>query len=73
MTEIGFSILRHKDRTPVLARCDRCQLKFLTPVGMISDPQAAHDYLWKKYHDHHCSAIAQRSKGQAAKLPEARY
>jgi hypothetical protein len=52
--EIGFSVLKYRENTPVLAVCTRCQLKFLTPAGMMKDWQAASDYLWKKYSDHRC-------------------
>jgi hypothetical protein len=55
MLEIGFSVLKYKGQTPVLACCSRCQLKFLTPTKMMDDSYAAHEYLCKKYDSHHCT------------------
>jgi hypothetical protein len=52
--EIGFSMLKCNDKTPVFAVCTRCQLKFLTPPQMMKDSEAATEYLWRKYSDHRC-------------------
>jgi hypothetical protein len=61
--EIGFSVLKYKENTPILAVCARCQLKFLTPSGM-KDRETAGDYLWKKFITHRCAAAdAQRKDG----------
>jgi hypothetical protein len=54
--EIGFSILKYRERAPVLAVCTRCQLKFLTPSQLMRDCETATEYLWKKYSDHRCAA-----------------
>lgn len=67
--EIGFSVLRYREQTPVLAACTRCQLKFLTPAGMMGDWQAAIDYLRKKYSDHRC-AIAPSGKKDDNRDPQ---
>ena len=54
--EIAFSILRYRGQTPVLAACDRCELKFFTPSEIMKDSEAAFRYLLIKYVDHRCSA-----------------
>ena len=56
MDEIGFSVLKYRERTPVLAACTRCQLKFLTPSQMMKDWEAAREYLWRKYGNHRCAS-----------------
>jgi hypothetical protein len=35
-------------------------MKFFTPSEMIGDSQAATNYLWQKYNDHHCAALPER-------------
>ncbi|MGC1650744.1 MAG: hypothetical protein WA741_33385, partial [Candidatus Sulfotelmatobacter sp.] len=55
MDEIGFSVLKYSEKTPVLAACTRCQLKFLTPLQMMKDWAAASEYLWRKYSNHRCA------------------
>jgi hypothetical protein len=48
--DAGFKILKWRDRTPLLAQCERCQLKFITPAPMLrDDPQAVEYYLREKY------------------------
>ena len=52
---VGFKILKWRDRTPLLAGCERCQLKFITPAPMLrDDPQAVECYLREKYAYHTC-------------------
>jgi len=62
--EIGFSVLKYKENTPVLAVCARCQLKFLTPSGMMNR-ETAGDYLWKKYITHRCATKPAQDKDAA--------
>jgi hypothetical protein len=69
IAEVGLSMLKYKGETPMLASCNRCALKFFTPPGMMTDAQAATDYLWKKFNDHHCSVSgAQRRKSDSNSL-----
>jgi hypothetical protein len=44
----SFRILKWRDRTPLLAECDRCQLKFITPAPMLRDDPQAVEYLPKR-------------------------
>jgi hypothetical protein len=57
MDKIEFTFLKYSDRIPVLAACTRCQLKFLTPSQKMKDWEAANEYLWRKYSDHHCASL----------------
>ena len=38
---VGFSILKYREKIPVLAVCARCRVKFLTPPQMMKDYEAA--------------------------------
>jgi hypothetical protein len=62
--EIGFSILKYREKTPVLAVCARCQLKFLTPSQMMKDWEAASEYLWRKYSNHRCAPTRSCNEGR---------
>jgi len=66
--EIGFSVVKYRQETPVLARCTRCELKFLTPSGM-TDPQAANDYLLNKYFSHRCVITGKPKLGKQLRDP----
>ena len=61
MDEPGFVILKFRSRTPMLAACERCELKFLTPTE-IEDPNTATTYLRAKYHEHRCKTVALAKK-----------
>src|ERR1700756_308758 len=65
--DAGFKILKWRDRTQLLAGCERCQLKFITPAPMLrDDPQAVEYYLREKYVYHTCQppkSSKTRSKG----------
>ena len=58
--ENGFSILRYNGKTPVLAVCTLCQLKFFTPSELMRDWQEADYYLREKFLDHHCASAQER-------------
>jgi len=53
LTKSGFKILINRDHIPMLAACERCDLKFITPRDMV-DPQVAEEYLRGKYENHSC-------------------
>jgi hypothetical protein len=67
--ERGYSVLKYRDKTPILAACARCQLKFFTPSEMMNDWMAASDYLWKKHYTHQCVAASARYKDRDDSLP----
>ena len=54
--EIGFSILKYRGQTPILAVCVRCDLKFFTPSEVMKDDEAAGQYLLMKFLGHRCAA-----------------
>ena len=60
--EIGFSILKYSGKTPVVAVCVCCRLKFFTPSELLRDSQRAGDYLWEKYRDHRCATATALEK-----------
>jgi hypothetical protein len=52
---VGFKILKWRSRTPLLAECERCHLKFITPERMLrDDPQDVEHYLREKHRYHDC-------------------
>jgi hypothetical protein len=64
VNELGFAILKYRDKTPILAACQRCRLKFLTPLGM-NDVTSAENYLLEKYTKHHCKTATAANQGEA--------
>jgi hypothetical protein len=52
--DLGFKVLTYRVRTPILAECERCHVKFLTPSDKMHDADAAERYLWEKYGLHDC-------------------
>jgi hypothetical protein len=73
--DAGFKILKWRDRMPLLAGCERCQLKFITPAPMLrDDPQDVEYYLREKYAYHHChlhesSTASPKGFGPEPRLP----
>jgi hypothetical protein len=57
MVEPGLVILKFRWKTPTLATCERCQLKFLTPTEMMEDSDGAERYLLTKYRQHRCNRV----------------
>jgi hypothetical protein len=55
--DLGFKVLKYELRTPIVAGCERCHLKFLTPSDKIHDADAAEKYLWEKYILHDCRNV----------------
>jgi len=56
VNDTGFSILKYRGQSAVLAVCLRCHLKFFTPSKLMEDGIAAEEYLRKKYDEHSCPA-----------------
>jgi hypothetical protein len=57
MAELGFTILKRVGKTPSMAACERCKMKFFVPMLLIDDPTAAEQHLWQKYTDHKCKPV----------------
>jgi len=54
MTERRFVILKYMLKTPRLATCERCHIKFFTPLELMGKPLEAEDHLRGKFADHTC-------------------
>ena len=66
MAERGFIIMKYMRKTPTVAICDRCHLKFITPLELIGDPPQAEAQLRERFATHVCkpslrAAIEQKS------------
>lgn len=68
-----FEILKHKGRTPALAVCRKCDLKFFTPKELIDIPEEASVYLMTKYDMHHCPLNPRRVEDDDSLLREALF
>lgn len=51
----NFFVLKYRGRTPTLAACLLCDLKFLTPTELMEDWQEATSYLKGKFDVHRCA------------------
>jgi hypothetical protein len=58
VAEAQFTILKYRDKIPILAVCPLCNLKFLTPHDMMKDAESAELYLRTKYQQHNCKQSA---------------
>jgi hypothetical protein len=54
MDESGFVILKRERKTPSLAMCQRCKIKFFTPRELSDRPTEAEEYLWSRFRAHDC-------------------
>ena len=55
--ERRFLILKYMNRTPSLGTCERCHLKFFTPLDLIRDPLEAEHNLRGKFASHTCLPV----------------
>jgi len=60
MAERRLVILKHLAKTPVLAMCERCHVKFFTPRELTHLPVEAEENLWQRFASHEC-----KHKGRA--------
>lgn len=54
MNEGGFLILTYTGKTPSMAMCQMCELKFFLPIPFEGTSAGAEDHLRQKYADHRC-------------------
>jgi hypothetical protein len=54
MSTVALMFLKYVGKTPALAGCARCQLKFFTPEHFLKNPEAADEYLRIKFSLHEC-------------------
>lgn len=50
-------ILKYMRKTPSLASCGRCHLKFFTPLDLIREPLEAENNLRDKFVSHKCQPV----------------
>jgi hypothetical protein len=51
-------ILKYMRQVPTLATCERCHLKFFTPLHLVHLPDMAAENLWQKFQEHTCRPIS---------------
>ncbi|MGA2005042.1 MAG: hypothetical protein ABSG70_16775 [Terriglobales bacterium] len=49
-----FVILKHMGKTPSMATCARCHIKFFTPLDLLKSPQKAVENLLDQFGRHKC-------------------
>jgi len=49
-----FVILKHMGKTPSMATCERCHVKFFTPLDLLKSPQKAVENLLDQFSRHKC-------------------
>jgi hypothetical protein len=54
MAERKFVVLKYEGKVPVIAGCEKCKLKFFTPVDYFGDAAGALEYLFVKFDHHSC-------------------
>jgi hypothetical protein len=54
MAERQLVILKYSGKTPSLAMCGSCHLKFFTPRELTNDPAKAEVNLRRKFERHEC-------------------
>lgn len=59
MAERRLVLLQLSGKTPVLAMCESCRLKFFTPRELTHQPAEAEGTLQQKFNSHQCKARVQ--------------
>jgi hypothetical protein len=54
MGDLQLVFLQYVGKTPSLAGCAKCHLKFFTPQQLLRQPEAAAQYLREKFAQHTC-------------------
>lgn len=62
MPERKFIVLKYTGKVPLLAACEKCELKFFTPDTYSGDAVGAQEYLFRKF-DHHSCGEPSRKPG----------
>jgi hypothetical protein len=57
MAERKFVILKYMQKTPSMASCGACHLKFFVPMELVDDPAGAEEHLRQKYVEHKCRPL----------------
>jgi hypothetical protein len=56
MGDLELVFLQYVGKTPSLAGCAKCQMKFFTPQQLMRRPEAAAQYLRDKFDQHTCKS-----------------
>ena len=56
MGDLELVFLQYVGKTPSLAGCPKCHLKFFTPQQLMRQPEAAAQYLREKFVHHTCKS-----------------
>ena len=56
MGDLELVFLQYVGKTPSLAGCAKCRLKFFTPQQLMRQPEAAAQYLREKFVHHTCKS-----------------
>jgi hypothetical protein len=56
MDDSRIVFLQYLRKTPAMASCAQCRLKFFTPSELLKKPREATDYLWGKFAAHTCKS-----------------
>ena len=54
MRERRFLILKYMQKTPSLATCEGCHVKFFTPLDLMGESRKAEEHLLDKFASHKC-------------------
>src|SRR5262245_4073746 len=57
MNQPAFVILKYQEKTPSMAMCGNCKLKFFTPRTRGNTAAEAESYLWDRFVNHKCRVI----------------
>jgi hypothetical protein len=66
MSDLQLVFFQYVGKTPSLAGCTKCHLKFLTPQPLMRQPEAAAQYLREKFARHTCKwEISEETRPEA--------
>ena len=57
-----YEVLKQRGRTPTLAVCRKCDVKFITPRELLDVPEEAGSYLANKFDSHRCPLRPERDR-----------
>jgi hypothetical protein len=67
MGDLELVFLQYVGKTPSLAGCAKCRMKFFTPQQLMKQPQAAAEYLWEKFARHTCKGEILEARARTVK------
>jgi len=74
MVDVQLVFLQYVGKTPSLAGCPKCRLKFFTPEQLLKQPEAAAQYLREKFSLHTCKwEIVEETGSSLAQFPRPQW